>query len=220
MYDENLIPQIKAETDNTVKLQLVEKMYISNLHLIRAIASEQSISQDDFYDYLQLGYSAMVDAVNVYSASSNFSFLSYFRRIFKHKIYLFNLEFRYPFRIKSRESLSNYSNLFTSYGTNLQDDLLPGDHYNDVDLNCYCTEIRIMSETIISILKDELDSVQFSVIVETFWYSMTKNEIAIKHSTSYSRVRCIYFAALRKLRKNKSLYYIASDMFGIKCAVH
>ena len=58
MYDENLIPQIKAETDNTVKLQLVEKMYISNLHLIRAIASEQSISQDDFYDYLQLGYSA------------------------------------------------------------------------------------------------------------------------------------------------------------------
>ena len=76
MYDENLIPQIKAETDNTVKLQLVEKMYISNLHLIRAIASEQSISQDDFYDYLQLGYSAMVDAVDVYSASSNFSFLS------------------------------------------------------------------------------------------------------------------------------------------------
>ena len=70
MYDENLIPQIKAETDNTVKLQLVEKMYISNLHLIRAIASEQSISQDDFYDYLQLGYSALADAEYTSTASA------------------------------------------------------------------------------------------------------------------------------------------------------
>lgn len=217
MYKEYLIEEVtKDEIPEKRKQDLLGEFYSTNLSLIGKIAHEQSLSMNDYYDYMQLGYTALVDSIKVYDPKSKFSFLSYFRRTFKHKIYLFNLEFQYPLRIKSYTGIKDFNITFSSYGVSpeyLQSD---NDAFCNVDSQYYTIENKIMTDTILSILKDELDNFQLTVFIKIFWDRMSKNEIATMYNVPYKEVRRAYDTGIRKLRHNNALRHIAIDMFGLK----
>lgn len=218
MFREQIVLDIKNnQYDPEYEKQLIGELYSANLNLIHIIAKEQCLTSEDYYDYMQLGYDALLDTIKVYNPASSFSFLSYFRRIFKHKIYLFNLEFRYPMRIKSPQLLNGVDFHIKSYGVNPETECSIEDayHYTAVDSVCYDIESRMMQSTILSILKYELSATQFSVLYKIFWCNETKSEIACALGLTYSQVRCCYVSALRKLRRNTEMQHIAKDMYGI-----
>lgn len=212
MYREDIIETIQSgELGNGDREQLVGEFYSANLSLIHVIAQEQCLTSDDYYDCLQLGYDAIHDALKVYKPGK-YSFLSYFRRAFKHRCYLYNLEFRYPVRIKSPNEASNFNYTFISYGT----DPVVAEDYCEYSSNCYEAENKIMHECIIAQMKQDLNSLQYLVLVEVFWGNMTKKAIAEKFSWSVKAVRNAYISGLNKLKKNKKLQRIANDMYGIR----
>lgn len=214
MYKENIIEEIKAtKLSKEQEGILIGEFYVANMNLISLIAKDMCLSQEDYYDCIQLGYDAIVDAVKVYNPGK-FSFLSYFRRTFKHKIYLHNLEFKYPMRIKSPGNAKTFDTQFVYYGV-IANDLYNCDDFTSFSDACYTAENKIMSETIIEIVKNELNPLQYAVIYEMFWCNMTKKQIAVHHKITYNDVRSVYFKSLRVLRKNNRLQHIANDMFGI-----
>lgn len=217
MYKYEIIETIKKQNpDAHTKLAMIGDFYTANLNLIKCIARKQCLTKDDYYDYLQLGYDALITAVDAYKLDSSFTFLSFFRRSFKHRIFMYNLEFQYPLRIKNPYVFKSYDVEFAHYGVFPTDSTLGKiDCYHRYDTECLYAENEIMSKSIINILKAELDKIQFFVIVSIFWQNKTKKKVASEMNLSFSNVRYIYTSALRRLRKNADLRHIASDMFGI-----
>lgn len=216
MYKEYLLNDItNDEVSPEDKQHMIAEFYKSNLSLIGKMAHDQSISIHDYNEYMQLSYSALLDTIKVYNPDSNFSFLSYFRRTFKHKIYLFNLEFQYPVRIKSSTYVKDFHLSFTSYGVT-PDQLTLTDRFAALDAHYLQVENQIMSDTIRSILYSELTLFQYTVFSSIFWGNMTKNDVAAKYNKSYSYVRHVYTSGIRKLRRNNALRNLAKDMFGIR----
>lgn len=215
MYKEYLLKTIKApNTEPTYERQLIGEFYTANLNLIHSMAINQSLSSEDYYDYMQIGYEALVDTIDAYDFDSKFSFLSYFRRIFKHKIYLFNLEFRYPMRIKSYETFKTFDVEIVPFDDSAESYFLDFEYYK-LNLVCYQVENELMTFSIIKVLKEELTPIQYYVIYAIYWRNRTKRMIASELGLSYNKIRNAHTKALSRLRNNKDIKRIAKDMFGI-----
>ena len=214
MYKEELIYQLKSQNiTHEVENDIIGEFISENLNLIYAMAREQCLSTDDYYDCVQLSYDALQDAVKAYSPGK-YSFLSYFRRAFKHKIYFYNLEFKYPMRIKSPCHASEFSFEFIEMEKVAESEYL-NDTYYEYSNSCFIAEQGLLRDTIIKILQSELNDKQFRVIVSVFWENMTKKQIAERLQMPYATVRSIYYKSLSVLRRNWDLQRIAIDMYGI-----
>lgn len=217
MYKEYLINQIKSESiSKSERITLLGEFYVANLNLIHIMAKEQSISTADFYDYMQLGYDALQVAVRVYEPESRYSFLSFFRRAFKHEIYKFNLEFHNPVRIKSPSYVKDFNMTFISYGSAVDEECLNStDEYQLWADTCLEVENSLLSKLLHDELQACLSSFQLLVITEIFWNNRTKRQISCRYHKSLGSIRYAYSSAMKKLRKNATLRRVALDMFGI-----
>lgn len=215
MYKEELIYQLKSqEMSHAVENDLLSEFITANLNLIYTMAREQCLSDTDYYDCVQLAYDALLDAIKAYSPDK-YSFLSYFRRAFKHKIYFYNLEFKYPVRIKSPCHASDFAFEFIEIGDVSESVCYDGTYYDYSD-SCYNAEQKLIRDSIIKIISSELNYIQLKVIVSVFWENMTKKQVATKLNMTYASVRSTYYKSLSILSKNVDLKRIAIDMYGMQ----
>ncbi len=219
MYKLEIIDKVKCETlDNETRNNLLGEFYTANFGIIHNIAVEQCISRNDYYDFMQIGWDALVTAVDAYSTKSVFSFLAFFRRTFKHMIFMHNLEFKYPMRIKNANAYRDNEYSFVSYGV-LSDsycDGMPDSVYSCMDEHLYEAENCLLRQAIITVLRESLSALQFDVIFKIFWENKCKRQVSEEIGLTYSQIRHAYTSALAQLRDNIELRRIAVDMFGIK----
>lgn len=213
MYNEYLIIEIQKESEPSKRQALIGMFYKSNLNLISMIAKEQSLSREDYYDYMQLGYDALLTALGAYRDKSAFPFLSYFRRSFKHEIYKFNLEFHSPMRVKSPWYFKDYKCDYVSFEQSAQQGNF--ESYYEYDDAFKLLEDKMLHETLLKIMHNSLNSFQFYVLFEIFWGNQSKKAVAAKLQCNENQVRYAYTTALRTLKKLDSIKCIACDLFGI-----
>lgn len=213
MTNEYLIQEIHNEECAERKRDLIGRFYTDNIGLISVIAKAQTLSAADYYDYMQLGYAALLTALRSYTNESSYPFLSYFRRAFKHEIYKFNLEFHNPMRIKSPWYFKDceISSISLEQGMT-ESQIVDFCVYDDAFKEA---EDALLSSTMQSIMRASLNSTQYFVIVEIFWGGNSKKQVAKKIGCTENAVRYAYSTALKSLRQEKGMKCIARDLFGI-----
>lgn len=199
MYFENLL---NGEMDDFNLMNF----YYANLPLMREIGKDLGVRLNEVGDFYQLCFLALKDSLNCYNSSSNYPFISFFRRCIKNRFFIFKLKMRYPFSL----SYSAYTkNEIECIDYSLVESVAD---FKEFEL----IELQIVSQDLWKIVESVLSKKEANIIIERYKNGRTLRDIAKDSNCSYSYIWKIEQRGLKKLRKNEILKEIAFVCYGIE----
>lgn len=210
MYCEYLLQQI-VENQNK---ELIAEFFIANYGLVYSFEKAFGVPEVEKEDFRQLSFVAFSDAAKYYKPNTKNSFLSYWRRCMLHEYYLYKLNTRYPLSIP-RSAYQEFKNDGIAAAEAVYQRYCTATTYYQVDDTLTQIENECCSKTLWSIVEDTVGDFGSAILKEHFICNKTLAVISEELHCSATTITTEYNKAIRRLRKNKRLRSLASDMYGI-----